>query len=55
MPLTIFIPLGLFMVVASIFLHIATKYKLIAKLIIGLGLAVTVLIIGITMLAVNSM
>jgi hypothetical protein len=55
MPLTFFIPLGLILVVAGFFLHISTKYKLIAKLIIGLGLAITILIIGVIILAVNSM
>ena len=43
------------MVVAGIFLHNATKYILIAKLIIGLGLSVTVVIIGIVILAADSM
>lgn len=55
MPLTFFIPLSLIMVVAGIFLHITTKFKLIAKLIIGLGLAITVLIIGAIVISVGSM
>jgi|GEM_PF-4645524 len=55
MPLTFFIPIGLILILAGIILHISTKFKLVAKLLIGLGLAVTVLVIGIILLAVNTM
>jgi hypothetical protein len=55
MPLTFFIPAGLFLVVAGIILHLTTSYKLIAKLIIGLGLAVMILIIAVIFLAVGTM
>ena len=55
MPLTFLFPLGLFMVIAGIFLYSATKYKLIARLIIALGLALIILTIGVIILSVNSM
>lgn len=55
MPLAFVIPLGQIMVVTGVILHLTTNYKKIVKVIIGLGLAVTILTIGVIVLAVGSM
>lgn len=55
MPLTFFIPVGLFLVVAGLVLHRFTTYRVIAKLIIAMGLAVAILVLAVTFLAVGSM
>ena len=54
MPLTFFIPLGLVLVVVGVILFFVTKYKKAAKIVMGIGIAVTILTFLLIVLAVNS-
>jgi hypothetical protein len=54
MPLSFGIPLGLVIVVAGAILFFATRYKKTAKVVMGVGVAVTVLTLLVIVLALNS-
>ncbi len=54
MPLSFGIPLGLTIVVVGVILFFATRYKKIAKVVLGIGVAVTFLTLILVVLAVNS-
>ncbi len=54
MPLTFIIPLGLILVVVGTILFFATRYKTAAKIVIGIGVAITILTFLLIVLAVNS-
>ena len=54
MPITFFIPLGLVLVVVGAILFFVTRYKKAAKIMIGIGVAVTILTFLLIVLAVNS-
>ncbi len=54
MPLTFGIPLGLIILVAGTVLYFATRYKKAAKVVIGVGLFVTLLTFILIVLALNS-
>ena len=54
MPLTFFIPLGLVLVVVGTILFFVTRYKQAAKVVIGIGVAITILSFLLIVLAVNS-
>jgi hypothetical protein len=54
MPLTFGIPLGLTIVVAGAILFFATNHKKIAKVVLGIGVVVTLLTLLLIVLAVNS-
>ena len=54
MPITFFIPLGLVLVVVGAILFFVTRYKKAAKIMIGIGVAVTILTFLLVVLAVNS-
>jgi len=54
MPLSFGIPLGLIIVVAGAILFLATNYKKTAKVVLGIGVAVTLLTLLLTVLAANS-
>ncbi len=54
MPLTFGIPLGVIIVVVGAILFFATKQKKIAKVVLGIGVAVTILSFFLIVLAVNS-
>ena len=54
MPLTFGIPLGLVIVVVGAILFFATRYKTLAKLVIGFGLAASVMTVILVVLVVNS-
>ena len=55
MPLSFGIPLGLLIAVVGAILFFATRYKQTAKIVLGVGVAVTVLTFILIVLAVNSM
>ncbi len=55
MPLSFGIPLGLLIAVVGAILFFATRYKPTAKVVLGVGVAVTVLTFILIVLAVNSM
>jgi hypothetical protein len=54
MPITFFIPLGLLIVVVGLILFFVTRYRKAAKIVIGIGVAVTILTFLLIVLAVNS-
>ncbi len=54
MPLSFGIPLGLVIVVVGAILFFATRYKKTAKVVLGVGVAVTVLTFIAIVLALNS-
>jgi hypothetical protein len=54
MPLSFGIPLGLFIAVIGAFLLWATKYKKMAKAVLGIGVAATLVTLILIVLAVNS-
>lgn len=54
MPLSFGIPLGLTVVVAGAILFFATNYKKIAKVVLVIGVAVTLLTLILIVLVVNS-
>jgi hypothetical protein len=53
-PLTFFIPLGLVLVLVGTILFFVTRYKKAAKIVIGIGVAITILTFLLIVLAVNS-
>jgi hypothetical protein len=53
-PLTFFIPLGLILVVVGTILFFATRNKTAAKIVIGIGVVITILTFLLIVLAVNS-
>ncbi len=54
MPLSFGIPLGLLIVLAGAILFFATKYKKVAKVILIIGMAITLLTLFLILLVVNS-
>ena len=54
MPLSFGIPLGLVIAVAGAILFFATNYKKTAKVVLGIGVAVTLVALLLIVLAVNS-
>jgi hypothetical protein len=54
MPLSFLVPLGLLILVFGIVLFFVTSYKKAAKIMMGIGIAVTILTFLLIVLAVNS-
>ncbi len=54
MPLSFGIPLGLVIVVVGAILFFATRYKKTAKVVMGVGAAITVLTLLVIVVALNS-
>lgn len=54
MPLSFGVPFGLVIVVMSIILFFATKQKKMAKIMLGVGMTVTLMTLILIVLAVNS-
>jgi hypothetical protein len=54
MPLSFGIPLGVIILVAGTILFFATRYKMIAKAVLGIGVAITLLTLILIVLALNS-
>jgi len=54
MPLSSGIPIGVLMTIVGGILFYTTKHKKIAKIIIGVGIGISLLAIGVIVLAVNS-
>lgn len=54
MPLSLGIPLGVVIIVAGAILFLATRYKKTAAVVLGVGLAVTILTLVVIVLAANS-
>lgn len=54
MPLSCGIPLGIIVAIMGLILYFATNYKKTAKLMVGIGVFITVLAIGAITLVMNS-
>ena len=54
MPLTFLIPVGLIIAVVGVILFFVTRYKKIAIVVIGIGIAISILTFLLVVLAVNS-
>ena len=54
MPLSFGIPLGVIMIVAGAIVFFATRYKKIAKVVLGIGVAITLLTLILIVLVLNS-
>jgi len=54
MPLSFGIPLGLAIIVVGAILFFATRYKKVAKVVLGIGVAITLLALTLIVLVLNS-
>ena len=54
MPLSSGIPIGILITIVGGILFFVTKYKRLAKIIFAIGIGITLLVVGIIVLAVNS-